>query len=119
MGEIGILNVGAGDTKLVFDKTKPEDCRRAAEIISDMLKRGFAILVEVGQDDQGPLYRRATGFDPETMEYIIVGLPEDQAPSVNVQVDVKSPAPRRGRPYKTKVPADKTTAVAVARSAGG
>jgi hypothetical protein len=63
LGELGILNVGAGDTKLTFDPSKPAEVKRAGKVVKDMLKRGFAILIEVGKDEKGPLYRRATGFD--------------------------------------------------------
>ena len=113
MGELGILNVGAGDTKLTFDPSKPAEVKRAAAAVTDMLRRGFAIFVEVGQDDRGPLYRRAQSFDPETCEYLIVGAPEEAM--------AISPAPRaRGKRKATKrVPARETRAVAVARSAGG
>lgn len=111
IGEIGILNVGAGDTKLSFDPAKPAECKRAAKVVGDMLKRGYAILVQVGSDDKGPLYRRAEAFDPETNEYLIVGVPDEPVPE-------KAP---RGRPkLKTvRVAAARTSAVAVARSAGG
>ena len=47
MGQIGILNVGAGDTKLTFDKNNPAECIRSARIVTDMLRRGYALLIEV------------------------------------------------------------------------
>ncbi len=116
-GTIGILNVGAGDTKLSFDPSQPDEVKRASAIVMDMLKRGYALLVEVGKDDKGPLYRRATGFDADTAEYIIAGAPDNlEVPSV------KKPAaaPRRqSRRAETRIPAAKTSAVAVARTAGG
>jgi hypothetical protein len=109
-GEIGILNVGAGDTKLSFDPAKPAERKRAAKVVSDMLKRGYAILVQVGKDDKGPLYRRAEAFDAKTCEYIIVGTPEEAAP----------PTPGKKLKFaRSRLPASKTHAVAVARSAGG
>jgi hypothetical protein len=46
---VGILNVGTGDTKLVFDKDDPAECIRAARIVADMLRRGYALLVEAAQ----------------------------------------------------------------------
>lgn len=107
-GEIGILNVGAGDTKLSFDPAKPAERRRAAKVVGDMLKRGYAIFVEVGKDKKGPLYRRAEAFDQETCEYLIVGVPDDTT----------TPA-AKPKLRMTRVPAAKTSAVAVARSAGG
>lgn len=47
MGQIGILNVGAGDTKISFDKNNPAERIRSARIVTDMLRRGYALLVEV------------------------------------------------------------------------
>lgn len=118
-GELGILNVGAGDTKLSFDPANPGEVQRAARIVTDMIRRGFAILVEVGRDDKGPMYRRALDFDPATAEYIIAG-----DPATKEDIDVKEPAspPARSRKAKAstaRVPARSTNAVAVARTAGG
>jgi hypothetical protein len=116
-GEIGILNVGAGDTKLSFDPKKPDEVKRASAIVADMLKRGFALLIEVGKDDKGPLYRRALGFDAETAEYIIAGAPADlEVP--NVKGPAAPPRSRR-KAAPTRVPATRTNAIAVARTAGG
>lgn len=122
-GELGILNVGAGDTKLSFDPAKPAERKRAAKVVADMLKRGYAILIQVGEKDGKPLYQRAEAFDPEACEYIIVGAPEEIAPELEAV-----PAKRRGRPRKAetagkpipmRVKAERTSAVGVARSAGG
>jgi hypothetical protein len=122
VGSVGILNVGAGDTKLTFDPSKPEEVKRSARIVEDMLKRGFVLLIEVGSDDKGPLFRRAAAFDPDTAEYIIAG-----DPPAGLEVpNVKEPAsaPRQARKGKAasarrRVPAASTNAVAVARTAGG
>lgn len=127
IGELAILNVAAGDTKLTFDPSKPEERRRAAAVVTDMLKRGFAILVQVGEKDGKPLYQRAESFDPETCEYIIVGMPEGDTGSEEAEAEApqeKAPAARRGRPRKESLPrhrikAESTKAVSVARSAGG
>ena len=113
-GTLAILNVGEGDTKLTFDKTKPEEVKRAAAAIQDMLKRGFAILVKVGTRKGEPLYQRAKAFDPKTNEYIIVGAPDD--------AEVQAPPKGRkaqARPRAGRVKAERTEAVAVSRSAGG
>lgn len=119
-GDLAILNVAAGDTKLSFDPSNPGEVERASAIVKDMLRRGFAILIEVGRDDNGPLYRRALDFDPATAEYIIAGSPETMETA-----NVKEPAsaPTRGRkaksPPRQRVPAAATSAVAVGRTAGG
>jgi hypothetical protein len=70
MAEIGILNVGAGDTKLVFDKNNPAECIRAARIVKDMLRRGYALLVDVGEGKT----QRVLDFDETQCEYIIADL---------------------------------------------
>jgi len=116
-GTLSILNVGVGDTKLSFDPSKPAEVKRACAVVEDMLKRGFALLIQIGEDDQGPIYRRAKGFDPATAEYIIVGAPDTEEPNHEQK---PASAPRRSRQTKTvRVPAAKATAVAVARTAGG
>lgn len=117
-GTVGILNVGAGDTKLSFDKSNPAERKRAAGIVSDMLKRGFAILIQVGEKGGEPIYQRAKAFDHETCEYIIAGGPDEE---LNLSIKVPEPkvtARRKpGRPRR--VDAAKTRAVSVGRTAGG
>jgi hypothetical protein len=71
---LSILNVGHGDTKLTFDKDKPEERERAALIVGEMLRKGFAILVEVEVGGR-KLYDRVTAFDANTCEYIVAGNP--------------------------------------------
>lgn len=121
MGEVGILNVGAGDTKLSFDPKNPEETKRAAKIVKDMIRRGFAILIEIGKDEKGPIYRRAHDFDESTCEYIIAGTPGEleNLEEQNVEKPAKPPRRRSERKAASRVPAAKTNAVAVARVAGG
>ena len=117
-GEVGILNVGAGDTKLSFDPSKPEEAKRAAEIVEEMLRRGYAILVAAGEKDGKPVFHRAEAFDPNTCEYIVAGTP-DQITHPEAK---EHPKLRRSRRRGTKVftvPAASTRSVAVARTAGG
>lgn len=134
-GIVEILSVGEGDTKLSFDKSNPVERERAKRIVTDMLRRGYAILVQVGGTDLEPLYRRAKEFDPETCEYVIAGGPEDavdlsaEKPGAGDEAPHgrkadgsprKRPGPQKGRPYGSRrVPADKARAVAVGRVAGG
>mgnify|MGYP002142381953 CR=1 FL=1 len=47
VGTVAILNVSAGDTKLTFDPKMPAEVARAAKVVKDMLRRGFALLVVV------------------------------------------------------------------------
>lgn len=122
-GTIGILNVGAGDTKLVFDPSKPEEVKRSAAIVEDMIKRGFVLLIEIGQDEKGPVYRRAMSFDPATAEYIIAGDPPAKLEAPNVEEQASAPSRRRKAKAPAtaprRVPASSTNAIAVARTAGG
>lgn len=126
MGGLAVLNVGSGDTKLSFDRKKPAERERCARIVEDMLKRGYAILVEVGKRKGKPLYQSATGFDPKTCEYLIVGLPQEEEGEIARIVDVpqdlergRTPLIKRGRPPVTRKDATTTNAVAISRSAGG
>ena len=117
-GEVGILNVGAGDTKLVFDNKNPAETQRAARIVKDMIRRGFALFIEIGRNDKGPIYQRAHDFDEATTEYIVAGSPGESED----QPDEQEPAgaPRKGRKAAPRrIHAVSTNAVAVARTAGG
>lgn len=125
-GEVGILNVGAGDTKLSFDKRNPKERERAAKIVADMLKQGYALLVQVGKKNGEPIYQRAKRFDPKTCEYIVAGGPdedvqigkEDHGTRSKAETNDKTSAgATRGR--LKRVPAESTRSVAVARTAGG
>lgn len=139
MGSIGILNVGAGDTKLVFDKNNPAEVIRASRIVKDMLRRGYALLVEVKKGRRTET-RRVYDFDEKTCEYIIADFDPVEAEKADAQealedgesreteandsAGVDAPGPAIRRPgkrgtYKRRVPADSTNGVAVARSAGG
>lgn len=66
-GTVGVLNVGAGDTKLSFDPKNPAERIRAARIVRDMIRRGYALLIEVEPNQ----FQRAHDFDEERCEYII------------------------------------------------
>lgn len=129
-GSVGILNVGAGDTKLTFDPKKPDEVKKSAKIVADMIKRGFVLLIEVGEKDGEPIYRRAKAFDESTCEYIIAGTIDDESTTTEQTHDEEqASAPARGRKEKapakrdrrgtTRVPASSTKAVAVSRTAGG
>lgn len=136
-GEVGILNVGAGDIKLSFDKSNPGERARAARVIKDMLRRGYVIGVEVpGKPGE---YERARDFDEASCQYIIWDFDSaaarlaDQAEALSEKIGEEAaaatapaggetqPAPRRGgRKTGTKrIPAESTRTVAVGRSAGG
>lgn len=69
-GEVGVLNVGAGDTKLSFDPNNPAERIRAARIVRDMIRRGYSLLIEV-EENGAKVHRRALDFDESKCEYII------------------------------------------------
>jgi hypothetical protein len=151
-GTVSILNVGAGDIELRFDKSNPSESIRAGRIIEDMLRRGYALLVEVERDGE-KRFERAQGFDLASNSYIIADFDPVRAALSDAQAQSEAeldraimhrqmekeqkhgesqpaektpPAPgdeqsprKRGRPAKRAIPADKTRAVAVGRSAGG
>lgn len=136
-GTVGILNVGAGDTKLSFDPNNPTERIRAARIVRDMLRRGYALLVEVERDGVKK-FERAIDFDEAVCEYVIADFDPMVARAADQDEDhdheparvESNPAPRtdapaeaprrgRGRPTKTTVKAESTRAVAVARISGG
>lgn len=134
-GSVGILNVGDGDTKLSFDPKNPAERIRAARIVRDMIRRGYALLVEVEVDGE-KRFTRATDFNEDVCEYVIADfdpLTAAEADSQEHQDDKQnqtesSPAttagtpgaPRGRRTYtKRSVAAESTRAVVVAPIAGG
>ena len=145
-GTVGILNVGAGDISLSFDTTNPAERIRASRIVKDMLRRGYALLVEVERDGE-KRFERAIDFDENNARYIIADFDpmvierEMSKPLVDLAVDkgmeddhgesgtpettqpaegAGAPA-KRGRPkkHRTGIDASKTRAIAVGRSGGG
>jgi len=116
-GAIHILNVGAGDTTLSFDPKNPKECERAAGIVTDMIRRGYALLVEVGTKGGKPIFQRAEAFDPKTHEYIIAGGPDE---TITIGEEETPEKPRKPRKKKQqRLAAGKTRAVSVGRTAGG
>lgn len=119
-GTVGILNVGAGDTKISFDPKNPIERVRAARIVTDMLRRGYALMVAVERRGK-TTYQRVLKFREDKCEYVIADLdPEAAQPPEEPRVEpVPQAAPvRKGRGARS-VPAEKAHAVAVAPSAGG
>lgn len=123
--------------KLSFDAKDPAERIRACRVVRDMLRRGYALLVEVPQPDGSMAYQRATDFREDTAEYIVAdldpiggpppspekSLEEASAPTAasptpsgtEAQPPRSHPMARRSR----RVSAATTRAVAVGRTAGG
>jgi hypothetical protein len=134
-GSIGILNVGCGDTKLVFDKGNPADCIRAARIVKDMLRRGYALMVEVEEKGK-KIYRRVLEFKEDKFEYIIADFDPIVAQDADrretheqEQAQAEAPpaaraaeteaAPSKSRRRTKAISATRAKGVAIARTAGG
>lgn len=140
MGQIGILNVGAGDNKLVFDPNDMPGMIRAARVVNDMIRRGYALLVETGKDKENkPVYQRVQRFDDQKFEYIIAdfdpvtaaaedtkekdngeGVRGTEAAEMGSETAGKAGSGRGGRRGAVKrLPAGRTSGIAVGRTAGG
>lgn len=133
-GTIGVLNVGAGDTKLSFDKNNPAERIRAARIVRDMLRRGYALLVEVKRGKK-KAYERVKDFDENTCEYIIADFDPVEAQQADEQgatdeetrkeaaeetpPEQEAALKLRSRRGRRRLAAAETTGIAVARTAGG
>jgi hypothetical protein len=130
-GSVALLNVGTGDTKLTFDKDNPAETIRAQRIVTDMIRRGYALIVEV-QEGQ---FQRVKEFRADTNEYIIADLDPLQAQAADHQETARheeaeedqpaTPAPaaaaapaKKTRRYKA-IPADGVRGVAIAPTSGG
>lgn len=135
MGSVGILNVGAGDIKISFDKSNPAEVIRSSRIVKDMLRRGYALLVEVDRDGT-KAFERARDFDENTSEYIVADFDQDlarekdeaEAPGPSLkeremhgpsEVEAPSGGTRKTHRKQSRVDASSTRAIAVGRSAGG
>lgn len=135
-GTVAVLNVGAGDTKLSFDKNNPAERIRAARVIADMLKRGYALLIE--HPAGSGTYTRALDFDEDVCQYIIADFDPVTAEAADAaeavgetdgkeqgQAEAGTPQatpPRtsaRSKVIRKRVDAEGTKAVSVARIAGG
>lgn len=130
-GQVGVLNVGAGDTKLSFDPKNEAECIRAARIVKDMIRRGYVLLVEVEENGQ-KINRRAHDFDATKYEYIIADFDPLVAQAVdgeNANVEQTAtpgndPSAAQARPerrgkLKRRIPASGARATAVPHTAGG
>lgn len=142
-GSLTILNTGAGDIQITYDKEDEADVLRALTMLQDMQRRGYAILLKVAGEEG---WVRADRIDVERREYVYTVERTASAASATVEVSVRMPAPgaaepeeaeeaaaepeepaprrggRRGRKASTeeqRAPVGKTHAVGVARSAGG
>ena len=137
MGKLEILNVSEGDIKIVFDKNNPAETIRAKRYIKDMLRRGYALLIEL----EDGTHTRALDFDENkecyiiadfdasyqetssTIDEILLGKSEEKTKEIkNEQIeaaDAKEPTIKKTKQGRKSIPIQKANAVAVAPSAGG
>lgn len=122
-GSLSCLNVAGGDVRVTFNKDDVSELIRAKRIITDMLARGYALLVEVDG-----AYQRAVAFDEAKSEYIIAdydprvvneAVRAAAVAKVREHAEVETPKPQKPRHGKKRIPMASTNAVGVARSAGG
>ena len=123
-GELSILNVGDGDTKITFDKRNVGETIRAKRIITDMLRRGYALVVEVERKGE-KAYERVQAFDEKTDSYIIADFDSVEAAKVDA---LPAAGCKCGRPLhhrgackgkRRSLPIATTKATGIGRSAGG
>lgn len=111
--------------KITFDKSNIAETIRAKRMISDMLRRGYALLVEMDG-----AFQRAIEFDEQHGEYVVADYdPSYRPPSANPTIREDEPdaetkeaeieAPQKKRNGRRRLAMESTNAVGVARSAGG
>lgn len=143
-GTVSALSTSLGHLKLSFDPNDPVERLRAARVVTDMLRRGYALMIEVVKPDGEKAFQRVQSFDEERCEYIVADLDPsaseqgqqfeqlgrlvadklqdvlyvDSEGQVSEEIPVQK---SRGRPKKStkRLPAETSKVVAVARTAGG
>lgn len=130
-GTLSILSVYEGDIRITFDTSNPAETIRARRTIMEMMRRGYALLIEVNG-----AYQRALDFDEKVGEYIIADFdsviaetaeaPETSIPTISLKdTNAQKQDEKKGRKNKEpkrprrRVKMEAVNAVAVARSAGG
>jgi hypothetical protein len=135
-GQVALLNVGDGDTTLSFDPKNPAERLRAARIVADMLKRGYALMVRRPDGKGGEHWVRVKEFDETQCEYLVADFdsavaaahdqqeenhankPQEAGAPAAPRGQAQAPATKRGRGVQ-RVPAASARTVAIAPVAGG
>jgi hypothetical protein len=113
-GNVAILNCTDGDTRITFNTRNKDDVKRTKGIIEDMLRRGYTIVVDVGDGR----FERVIAFDAGTSEYII----RENVPQATTEATTTADLVKRDkikRPRGRRMKARDTKAYAVAPTAGG
>lgn len=74
LGELSVLNVGAGDIVVTFNRNDAGETAKALRMLRDMQRQGYAILVQLEDGE----YTRVVDVDATRGRYIIQ-LPEGEA----------------------------------------
>lgn len=120
-GSLSCLNVSGGDITIEFDHENAAEAIRAKRMITDMLKRGYALLIETSDGT----YTRCKKFLPDVGKYIVADFdnkPETKDEDAKIETPEKNVGKieTRGRKSKTKeIPMATAKARAVAPSSGG
>lgn len=112
LGSLSVLNVGAGDIRVTFNRDNTDEVEKALSMLRDMQSRGYAIMIELPDHT----YVRATSIDASTASYVVVVNETSPLPDDAV---VESPQTRAKRGRRVRVPVRTSRAVGIARSAGG
>ena len=81
-GELGVLNVGAGDVVVTFNKHDRGEAAKAIRMLRDMQRAGYAILVQLEDGE----YARAVDIDATRGRYIL-SLPEGEPEQAGADVE--------------------------------
>jgi hypothetical protein len=101
VGYLDVLSVGRGHLRISADPNDAESVEKIKSIVSDMLKRGASIFIEL---DNGET-KRVKRFNPTRMTYLI-----DESDVVDAL---------HGLTTKKEVPVATAKATVVGRTAGG
>lgn len=112
-----ILNCGEGHLTITFKKDDLMEVERAKRIISDMLRRGYALFITGGDG----VLTRVKRFKADTGTYLIADGPVIAPVPIAPEEPLTTPIVRRkrGRPPTREVPMTKARATVIGRSAGG
>lgn len=121
MGSLSTLSVADGDIEITYDTQNTAEAIRAKRMIKDMLKRGYALLVE----DEDGKYVRALDFNETKGRYIVADFapetvePEPSTEPMEKKLDEQTKKTVRSKARTKEIPMERANAVAVARTAGG
>lgn len=115
MGSLNCLNVSGGDIEISFDTNNCAEAIRAKRIITDMLKRGYALLVEMPDGT----HTRALGFDEKVGKYIIADFDSSVAEENGAETQTETPTAKVKTKGRKEVGMETAKTFAVAPSAGG